>query len=370
MPPWPAFAQAIRVRPALPVRFGAALAAAICVGAAVPAPLGRSTQAFDVYPQTAGSATVLKRMLSPLAWDSIQSRLAMSGARLEERALDLSSEHFQVYVPEKRPPRGYGLLVFISPNDRGDLPLGWKSALDEHGVIFVAAERSGNDQAFLTRRAPLALSAAANIESRYVVDPDRVIVGGFSGGSRVALRLALAFPEVFRGAFLDAGADPLGAPPIGLPNVDQLRLAQEHSRFAYITGAQDLTNLEMASVSAQSLRRWCVFGVDTLTLPDLGHEVANGYGLARALDIVFAAPSPDTQRLAACRARSTADASSRLERTRQVVRSDPAKARKALLDLDGAVGGLVAPELRDLAEHCACGVLGAQTSSDPTRERR
>ena len=316
---WIGSAKALGARCERALLTGVAVAASLLLAAAAPIPSGRSTQAFDLYPQVAGSATVLKRMLSPLAWDSIQNRLAASGARLQERALDLSAERFEVYIPDRRPPRGYGLLVFVPANDHADLPFGWKSVLDEYGVIFVAAERSGNDQAFLTRRAPLALLAAANVAARYPVDCDRVLIGGFSGGSRVAFRLALAFPEVFRGAILDAGSDPLGAPPVGLPGSDELSLVQERSRFAYITGATDLTNLEMASVSEQSLRRWCVFGSDSLTLPGQGHEVATGYGLARALNLVLSSPSANEAGLASCRARAKAEALARLDRARGVV---------------------------------------------------
>src|SRR5208282_4778992 len=55
-----------------------------------------------------------------------------------------------------------------------------------------------------------ALLAAQNIMHRYTVNPDRVYVAGFSGGSRVAMRLALGYPDLFRGALLNAGSDPIG----------------------------------------------------------------------------------------------------------------------------------------------------------------
>ena len=52
--------------------------------------------------------------------------------------------------------------------------------------------------------------AAYNVMKRYAVDPQRVFVSGFSGGARVAMRLALAYPDLFRGALMDAGSDPIG----------------------------------------------------------------------------------------------------------------------------------------------------------------
>jgi poly(3-hydroxybutyrate) depolymerase len=52
----------------------------------------------------------------------------------------------------------------------------------------------------------LALIAAQNAMAQYSVDPQQVYIGGFSGGSRVALRLALGYPDVFHGALLNAGS--------------------------------------------------------------------------------------------------------------------------------------------------------------------
>ena len=40
------------------------------------------------------------------------------------------------------------------------------------------------------RREPLALLAALNILADYPIDPEQVYIGGFSGGSRIARRLA------------------------------------------------------------------------------------------------------------------------------------------------------------------------------------
>ena len=57
----------------------------------------------------------------------------------------------------------------------------------------------------LERRLPLALLGYWNARSRYPIDPDRVYVGGLSGGSRVAQIAALAYPDVFRGVEREDG---------------------------------------------------------------------------------------------------------------------------------------------------------------------
>src|SRR5437879_3459051 len=93
------------------------------------------------------------------------------------------------------------------------------------------AARSGNDASVLARREPLALLAAHNLMQRYPVDPERVYVGGFSGGARVAMRLALGYPDLFRGAILNAGSDPIGGAEIPLPPRDMFMRFQSSKRI-------------------------------------------------------------------------------------------------------------------------------------------
>jgi len=80
----------------------------------------------------------------------------------------------------------------------------------------VTAANSGNDAPTIDRREPLALLAAHNTMKQYPVDPQQVYIGGFSGGARVALRLALAYPDVFHGALLNAGSDRYSTHPFHL----------------------------------------------------------------------------------------------------------------------------------------------------------
>ena len=55
--------------------------------------------------------------------------------------------------------------------------------LDSHGVIFVGAQDSGNSSYDMSRRMPLAVIAALNVLHQSKVDPERIFVGGMSGGS-------------------------------------------------------------------------------------------------------------------------------------------------------------------------------------------
>ena len=216
--------------------------------------------------------------------------------------VDLADESFLLYVPPTMPETGYGLLVFVPPWERGSLPLGWPVVLDKAGMIFVSALKSGNAQRVLDRRIPLALLGAVNVKKHHKIDPERVYVGGFSGGSRVAMRLALAYPDLFKGAILNAGSDPIGDSEIPLPPADLMRLFQERSHLAYVTGEHDRINTSKDMESIVSMRHWCQFSTWSLTIPWKGHEAATANALSRAVDYLDAHPAVDPAELAACRA--------------------------------------------------------------------
>ena len=170
----------------------------------------QSDVVFSDYSPLSSSAELLHRLLSPLNAGQVGQRLSHSAVSLRDQPIDLAQERFTVYIPSHPPTRGYGLLVFVPARENAMLPRGWAPILDRSGVIFVSTANSGNEANILDRRDPLALLAAHNIMQRFRVDPERIYIGGFSGGSRVALRLALGYPDLFRGVFLNAGSDAPG----------------------------------------------------------------------------------------------------------------------------------------------------------------
>jgi hypothetical protein len=335
----------------------AGFAAAWLASAALaqPAPTGLQTDlVFSNYPLAAQSSQLISRLTSPLTAE--QMRRALAGRSLDERPLDLTKERFVLYVPAKAPADGYGLLVFVPPWNEAALPNGWQGVLDRLGVIFVAATASGNDANVLTRREPLALVAQANVEKRYRIDPARVFVGGFSGGAHVAERLALAYPDIFSGALLDAGADPIGDHAAPLPATDLFARFQAGSRIYMVTGSKDQGRLDMATDAASSLGRWCVANLASDEIPDAGHRIADPAALERALKVLLAAPRPDSPRLAACRAKVGRDmdqAAGKVESLLAAGRRDEAK--RTLIDLDARFGGLAKARSLALFERLAGG---------------
>jgi pimeloyl-ACP methyl ester carboxylesterase len=306
---------------------------------------------FSDYSAAATSAELARRLFTPLAYQRVASHLADARAQ----PLDLAQERFVVYVPQGAPPpQGYGLLVFIPPWPQAALPKDWPHVLDRHGMIFVSAANSGNEAGTLDRRIPLALLGYENIRRRYPLDANRVYVGGLSGGSRVALRVALAYPDLFRGALLNAGSDPIGGDQASIPPAELFRRFQDSTRLVFLTGERDEVNVHNDLVSEKSLRAWCAFDLHALTMPRRGHEIADAAALERALREFEKPESTDADKLSDCRAgveqklaSDVAEANAALER------GDSTRAAAAMNAIDVRYGGIAAKAITELETRLA-----------------
>ncbi|HEY2590355.1 MAG TPA: hypothetical protein VGI35_02085, partial [Steroidobacteraceae bacterium] len=275
--------------------------------------------------------------MSPLALEAFRDTLVRTRKTLSPYPIDLAKESFVLYVPSGPPPspRGFALLVFVPPQDAADLPFGWASQLDHYGIIFVAPAHAGNEAAVLSRRVPLALSAEANVIREYPIDPEHIYIGGFSGGSRVAERIALSYPDIFHGALLNAGADPVGNSRYPFPVRDLFLRFQSSSHLIYVTGARDTVNLGTDAASSQSMREWCVADVETNETPAAGHEVMTSAAFRRALDQLLNHAPHDPTRLDSCRSRIDARLQAALMQADGLISSGRSEAaHKLLLDID------------------------------------
>ena len=321
------------------------------MGDTVAGPTGlQSDVVFSDYSPLSTSAELLHRLLSPLNAVQARKTLAHSAVALRDQPIDLARERFTVYVPPHPPTGGYGLLVFVPPWENAMLPRGWAAILDRHGVIFVSAANSGNAANILDRRDPLALLAAHNIMQRFRVDPERIYIGGYSGGSRVALRLALGFPDLFRGAFLNAGSDPIGDAPLPLPPPELFSRFQETTRIVYISGQNDAVDVDKDAASTRSLLEWCVFDRYAERTPWTGHEVAGPAVLGRALDMLDKHALPNLARLNNCRLRLNQELGKQMDQASDLLDAGNVDgARRLLNKIDARYGGLAAPRSVDLA---------------------
>ncbi len=187
------------------------------------------------------------------------------------------------------------LLVFVSPYEDARIPLDWISALDRHDMIFVSAFRSGNSTNVFDRREPLALLGAVNVMSRFAIDLRRIYVAGFSGGSRVAERLAIGYPRAVstaacssRGAIRQAKRACPYRPPIFLP-ASKNRAAWSMPRARRIPTI--LRKTESAGDRCGDMVR--KFDVAGGPIAGLSHELPDGGTIDRLLDELDAPRPPD-----------------------------------------------------------------------------
>lgn len=214
---------------------------------------------------------LMRRMLPRAEAAALAEGLAKQGKRLAGQPIDPTQERFVLHIPPAEPADGYALLVFVPPWQQAKIPRGWEEVLDRLGVIYVSAARSGNEEITLARREPLALIAAANVMAGYKVDPAKIFIGGFSGGSRVAERLAVGYPDLFRGALLDAGSDRIGDDDLPLPPDDLARRFREDSRLVFVTGENDSINRRLDADTMRSLDEIGMPHYVSQTVPWLGH---------------------------------------------------------------------------------------------------
>lgn len=305
---------------------------------------------FDAYTSLSQGSEIARRLFTPLTYARLERYIAGHHAAMREQSVDLAQEHFVLHVPAGMPPKpGYGLLVFVPPWPQAELPEGWAHELDRRGLIYVSMANAGNAADVIDRRVPLALLAWANVGRRYPLDPARVYVGGFSGGARVALRIALGYPDVFRGALLEAGSDPPGGVALSLPPATLLHRFQQDTRLVFLTGGQDAVHLQMDVASRRALRHWCVTGLASVTPPWLGHAIAAPADLGHALDVLARPSPPDPGALSACRMRNEAELAAALPGVRDALaHGERNQARRRLAAIDTRFGGLAAAPLREL----------------------
>jgi pimeloyl-ACP methyl ester carboxylesterase len=304
---------------------------------------------FTGYTPLSGNAEIVRRMLSPLAAAQIPAVLARTGTRLSDQPVNLAEEKFVVYRPAREPVQGYGVLVFVPPWNESVLPSDWVPVLEQFGLIFVSAARSGNDQSVLGRRYPLALLAEYNVAKQNRIDPGRIYVAGFSGGSRVALRLALAYPDIFRGAILNASSDPIGDEKAPVPPKELFSRFQESMHLVYVTGDRDVLPQINDRISMRSMRNWCVFNVDSRMETGMAHDTMTASALTRALEYLSSPAETDESKLADCRAGIERELDAEIQQTESLIAAGKRdEARQKLLAIDARFGGLAAPRSIEL----------------------
>ncbi|MFO1496728.1 MAG: hypothetical protein U1F26_18955 [Lysobacterales bacterium] len=316
-----------------------------------------SDQVFDRYSPLVAADEFSRRVFTPTTHDRLQRFQAYLGRHAVEQTVDLAAERYDVYLPSRQPPAGYGLLVFVSPMDQLPLSRDWKKVLDRVGVIYVAARRSGNRENVYERRIPLALHAVETLRARYPIDAERITIGGYSGGSRTAIRIAAAYADVFTGALLVGGAKVMGEEDFAPPPAALMTLLQRRMRIVYSTGSEDMPNLRLDARSRAALAAHCVAGVYKISERGIGHELPDRKTLERVYARLDRPLEPEAL---AEQARCATDLAARAEAAMVAAEQAYAEGRiteagELLGAADLAWGGLMADRLIALARKIAPG---------------
>jgi pimeloyl-ACP methyl ester carboxylesterase len=189
-----------------------------------------------------------------------------------------------VYVPETRAPpvKGYGVVVWISPNPLGVIPdREIVPELEARGLIWIGANESGNQRPTLDRLR-LALDGADAVSRFYPVDGQRVWVAGYSGGGRIASALVFHFPDVFSGALLYMGCnfyEPLASrqkpglfwpPAFAPPTSSRQKKIERQSRVVLATAEFDFNRFQTRA-TRDAMKQRGFEHVLYLEVPAVGH---------------------------------------------------------------------------------------------------
>lgn len=191
--------------------------------------------------------------------------LGEAASRVESTIPSDEAITWEVYVPETYHPESPpGLFVFVSPVRYGTVPGKWRRVMDRHNLIWISANKSGN-RVEVARRLLFAILAIVVAEKNYTVDTERYYVSGFSGGGKVASRIATDYAQTFSGAFYIGGAD--------FWEEDRPRYIDDirTNRYVFLAGSED----EALRQTRQVFRAYRAAGVDNselMIIRGMGHR--------------------------------------------------------------------------------------------------
>lgn len=172
---------------------------------------------------------------------------------------------WEVYVPQNYDPgKPSGILVFINSRNNGKIEEKWKVVMENTNLIYIGANNSGNDIA-IAQRVAYAIIAPRLINNTYYINPDRIYVSGFSGGSRVASMVATEYNNLFKGAIYNSGANYWGE--AAQASYDEMK----NNYYVFITGTEDF-NLEDTKQVYDAYQKIGVKNSKLIVVPNMAHK--------------------------------------------------------------------------------------------------
>ncbi len=203
-----------------------------------------------------------------------QFEVTFTGAELlDPTTIDTVSEFMDIneditwkmYVPKSYDPSvPAGLMVYISPSDKGWIPKRWQSVFNDENLIWISANASGNE-VIVAKRMIYAVLAPEIAAANYAIDTDRIYLSGFSGGGKVSGIVAINFANLFRGAIYICGAEYwLEDPPSLFSHV-------ENNRYVFLTGTADF-NQDLTRKIYRKYQSAGLENVELINVPRMAHK--------------------------------------------------------------------------------------------------
>ena len=139
---------------------------------------------------------------------TILELVGAEGAASMSDVFDADDElKWKIYVPRTyTPTKPVGVIVFVThSNSWGGSTRSYNEVLDDKNLIWAGVIGAG-DKKPLNTRMMRALLTPTFLARDYVLDPERLFIGGSSGGAQVAAILATSKPDLFKGGLFIGGA--------------------------------------------------------------------------------------------------------------------------------------------------------------------
>lgn len=186
---------------------------------------------------------------------------------------------WQVYLPDNDSTETPGVFVYVSPMKTGRIDSRWREVMDQQNLIYISANDSGNKTPTI-RRMVMANMAVKALAQNYSFDPAHIMVSGFSGGGRVASRLATQYPQVFTGALYICGVDFWKKDQT--PDVERLL----KNRFVFLTGSRDFNLRETKQIQKRYIKAGALH-TKLIVIPGLAHKHPDAAYLTEALQFLL-----------------------------------------------------------------------------------
>lgn len=186
---------------------------------------------------------------------------------------------WEVYLPRNDSSEEPGVFVYVSPMSTGRIDSRWREVMDQQNLIYIAANKSGNRIPTI-RRMVLATLGVTALGQRYAFDTSHINVAGFSGGGRVASRIATQYPDVFTGALYICGVDFWKKDKT--PNVE--RVIQ--NRFVFLTGTKDFNRRETRQIQKRYIKAGAQH-TKLIVVPGMAHTHPDAAYLTEAIQFLL-----------------------------------------------------------------------------------